>query len=152
VEFAQVVAGGEQGPLAAGVVQPAEQDVFALQGGDLAENRFDDRLAAGIGGLTGLGAELAGHPLLERVVGRDPAARCRLDDLVVPSRPGAIRNSVPVCSANWAAASRFASEQYPASARACLGARPVLRRACSIIGVKVWLSAAQFFRSVAMIT
>jgi len=54
-----------------------------LQGGDLAENRFDDRLAAGIGGLTGLGAEIAGHPLLERVVGRDPAARCRLDDLVV---------------------------------------------------------------------
>ena len=30
VEFAEVVAGGEQFPLAAGVAQAAEQDVFAL--------------------------------------------------------------------------------------------------------------------------
>ena len=125
-----------------------------MQGGDLAENRFDDRLAAGIGGLTGLGAELAGHPLLERVVGRDPAARCRLDDLVVaePARGDQELSTGLLSSANWAAASRFASQQYPASARACLGARPVLRRSCSIIGVKVWLSAAQLFRAVATFT
>ena len=45
VEFAEVVAGGEQVPLAAGVVQAAEQDVFALQGGDMTADRLDDRLA-----------------------------------------------------------------------------------------------------------
>ena len=59
---------------------------------------------------------------------------------------------MPSCSVSFAAAARFASEQYPASVRACFGARPVLRRALSIMGVKVWLSAAQLFRSVAMIT
>jgi len=59
---------------------------------------------------------------------------------------------VPSRSVNFAAASRFACEQYPASARACFGARPVLRRAWASIGVKVWLSAAQLFKSVAMIT
>ncbi len=44
VEFAQVVAGREQFPLGPGVVQAAEQDVFALQGGDLTEDRLNDRL------------------------------------------------------------------------------------------------------------
>ncbi len=48
VEFVEVVAGRNQVPLAAGVVQAAEQDVFALQGGDLPEDRLHYRLAPGL--------------------------------------------------------------------------------------------------------
>ena len=83
MEFTDVVACGDQVPLTAGVVQPAKQDVFALQGRDLAEDWFDDGLAPGVVGPACLGAELAGHPLLGGQVLRDPSARRRLDDLVV---------------------------------------------------------------------
>jgi len=62
--------------------------VVALQGGYLTEDGLDDRLASGVNGLARCGAELAGHPLLERVVVRDPAARCGFDDLVVTEATG----------------------------------------------------------------
>ena len=54
-----------------------------MQGGDLAEDRFDDGLAPGVVGLARFGAELAGHPLLEGQVLRYPAAWRRWGDLVV---------------------------------------------------------------------
>ena len=47
--------------------------MFALQGRDLAEDRFDDRLESGVAGPAGFGAELAGHPLLGGEALRDPA-------------------------------------------------------------------------------
>ena len=152
VEFAEVVAGGEQFPLAAGVAQAAEQDVFALQGGDLTEDRLDDRLAPGIAGRAGLGAELAGHPLLEGVVLWDPAARRRFDDLVVTEPTGGDQELGAVLLGELRGGLQVRLRAVPGISQGLLGGRPVLRRASSIIGVKLWLSAAQLSRSVAMIT
>ncbi len=82
VEFAQVVAGGEQGPLAARVSQPA----------------------------------------------------CRLDDLVVAEPARADQELSTGLLSELGGGFQVRIRGVPASARACLGARPVLRRACSIIG------------------
>ncbi len=56
VEFAQVVACGEQEPFILGVTQPAQEHVFTLKGGDLAEDWLDDDFASGVGGFTRFGA------------------------------------------------------------------------------------------------
>ena len=42
------MAAGDQVPLVGGLLQSAQEDVFALPGVDLAEDRFDDGLAAGV--------------------------------------------------------------------------------------------------------
>ena len=152
-EFAEVVAGCEQLPLAAGVVLAAQQDVFALQGGDLAEDWFDDGLAPGVVGLACFGAELAGHRLLERVVLRDLAAWCGRGNFVVtePSRGDEELRCRPArCELRGGFQVRL--RVVPGIGQCLLGARPVLRPAWAIIGVRAWLSAAQLFRSVAMIT
>jgi len=70
------VAGREQEPLAAGAVDPAEQEVFrVLQGGHLPEHRFHDDLASRVGGPALLGGEFAGHPFTRCRVLADPASR-----------------------------------------------------------------------------
>ena len=56
VQFSKVVAGREQQPFPAGLIEPAQQQMFGvLQGRHLTEDRFDDGLAAGINGLSAFG-------------------------------------------------------------------------------------------------
>lgn len=63
-DLAEVVAGHEESPLAAGSALAAQQQFAAvLAGHDLAEGGFDDGFALGVGGASGFGAQLAGHAL-----------------------------------------------------------------------------------------
>lgn len=83
------MAGGQQAPLATGEVFSAQKELAAvLAGHDLAEDGFDDRFAAAVGGLAGFGPQLVGYPFLESGVRRKAAAWCGWDLFVVGQAAG----------------------------------------------------------------
>ena len=126
--------------------------MFALQGGDLAEDRLHDGLAPGVAGLAGLGAERAGHPLLEGQVLRDPTAGRRLDDLVVTEPAGGDQELRAVLPGELCGGFQVRLRAVPGISQGLLGCPAGVAAAWAIIGVNVWLSAAQLFKSVAMMT
>jgi len=86
------------------------------------------------------------------VVLRDLTAGRRLDDLVVTEPAGGDQELGAVPLGELCGGFQVRLRAVAGISQGLLRGLAVLRRAWAIIGVKVWLSAAQLFKSVAMIT
>lgn len=111
-----------------GAFQPPQQQVLALPGVDLPEDRLHEGLAPGMDLLPDLGLQRPGHSLTGGGIGRNPAPRRCEDRVPCFMRAAEMENPVPGSAFRSRAISRFAFEQYPVSTSHFRGISPGFSR------------------------